>query len=770
MRKRNLRFRNLFMIIFISYMIVLIIPLILTGTIYFQSESVLKDKIIDSNFAVLRQMQNTVDDRLNEIDQLTNQILVNQQTVKLMYTSGVLNGSKRMTLVNLLKDFSSYKNITPFIDSFFIYFTNMDYIVTSSSSCSPEFYFNSFVEGDIDYAQWRKTYLESTHNGHFVETLTKSVSSQPRQTMAFWKSLSVTSKTGPVGNICILVDLTNFESLLSSAEELDGGMAYVLNSNNEIFFSSPNALDSLPSDFAFHREGKGELTGKIGQVDYVYTYMNSKETGLTYITAFPKSILQEDLDAMRRFSQIAIYICVILALAIIFFLTYRNYKPIQNIARQFDEDAEESEELNAFRYIERSVERITNKNQQFSAEMRRYKPLFRSTFLLKLINGFIKDGQELKEALQSYSLSFKDEDFVVILMRVEDASHFVSDNSEEERNYVRLILSNISEELAGSIGFGCCVETEADTMCLILNLPSMNPKEAREKILALVERTKYEIEAYFKIIMSISIGKVGKGIDAIHTSYLDALHALDYRMIKGVSAIIFADEINHTTSYYHYPTDTENHLINFVRSGDYTKAERILKDLFSENFQRRKLPLSVGKCLVFDIISTAIKLLDLLNMDYDLIFGKSNPVEKLLQYETIYQAQDMLLDMFRQICEYINNNKRSHNDELKSAVLGFIDKAYGDEKLSQTMIADHFGISPNYLSNFFHEQVGEKMSAYISSIRVNKAKELLRQTDSSISQIAEAVGFGSDLSLIRVFKKIEGLTPGQYRQQSKGKG
>lgn len=766
MRKFKIQFKNLFIIIFVSYIIVLVIPLAMTAAVYIKSEKVVQEKISDSNFAMLRQIQNTVDARINEIDKLSNQILVNRNTAKIMYTNGILNANKRLAMVDMIKDFSSYKNISPFIDDFFVYFHNINYIITATSSCMPEFYFDSFIDSDQSYEQWMYHTLNKVHAGSFIRMDIKSLDGKSRSELVFLKSLPGNADSVPLGNIFIQVDYDKFKNLLASVDDIDGGMAYVLDRDSKIFFHSAKASDIFPADASAFTGNKGEFEKVINKTEYVFTYKVSAQSGLTYITAFPKNILQAEVEYMRRFTWIALYICIVIALVLISFMTYKYYKPIQNIAGRFGQFDADTGESNIFRYIENAVQSITNKNKQFSEEMDRHLPLFRSAFLLKLINGSAMDPAELSEAAESYGIRFQHENFVTILMHVEDCSRFVKDNSENERNYVKLILNNISEELANSIGSGCTVETDTDTMCLILNLPSMDENESHKVISEMAERIKREVENYFMIILSIGVGKVVKGTPAIHSSYVDALHALEYRLIRGVSSIIYADEIKHSSLYYHYPTETENHIMNLVKSGDYSQVESIINELFEENFKKRRLSVSIGKCLIFDISSTAIKILDMVNANYSEIFGETGPVDKLLQCKTVYHSKDMLLSIFRKLCNNINNNKRSHNDQLKTAILEYINQTYGDEKLCQTMIADHFNISPNYLSNFFHEQVGEKMSSYISTIRIQKTKELLLNTDFSISQIAEKVGFGSDLSLIRVFKKIEGLTPGQYRSHS----
>ena len=70
------------------------------------------------------------------------------------------------------------------------------------------------------------------------------------------------------------------------------------------------------------------------------------------------------------------------------------------------------------------------------------------------------------------------------------------------------------------------------------------------------------------------------------------------------------------------------------------------------------------------------------------------------------------------------------------------------------------------MSKRFKEQTGEKMLNYINKYRINKAKELLRERDLSVTNTAKQVGFQNSVTLIRLFKKYEGVTPGKYKERN----
>ena len=78
-------------------------------------------------------------------------------------------------------------------------------------------------------------------------------------------------------------------------------------------------------------------------------------------------------------------------------------------------------------------------------------------------------------------------------------------------------------------------------------------------------------------------------------------------------------------------------------------------------------------------------------------------------------------------------------------------------------------LSPSYFSRTFNKETGESFVNYISSRRIQLAKELLRDTGKSITQIADEVGYDNISHFIAVFKRTEGVTPSVYRSTRKRK-
>lgn len=86
------------------------------------------------------------------------------------------------------------------------------------------------------------------------------------------------------------------------------------------------------------------------------------------------------------------------------------------------------------------------------------------------------------------------------------------------------------------------------------------------------------------------------------------------------------------------------------------------------------------------------------------------------------------------------------------------------EDVSLTLLAEEFHLNPQYISQLFKNEIGVNFLAYLTNIRMEKAKKLLLSTALSITDIAERSGYSDYRVFTKVFKKSEGVTPSQYRR------
>ena len=87
------------------------------------------------------------------------------------------------------------------------------------------------------------------------------------------------------------------------------------------------------------------------------------------------------------------------------------------------------------------------------------------------------------------------------------------------------------------------------------------------------------------------------------------------------------------------------------------------------------------------------------------------------------------------------------------------------EEISLNILAEEFHLSSQYISQLFKNEIGVNFLAYLTNIRMEKAKKLLISTALPISEISEQSGYGDYRVFTKAFKKSEGSTPSQYRRE-----
>lgn len=114
------------------------------------------------------------------------------------------------------------------------------------------------------------------------------------------------------------------------------------------------------------------------------------------------------------------------------------------------------------------------------------------------------------------------------------------------------------------------------------------------------------------------------------------------------------------------------------------------------------------------------------------------------------------------ICYEIREYYQSKNkiDRAKQ----YISQNY-QQPLTLEEVADIIELSPNYFSQLFHEETGYTFSDYVTEVRMQKAKELLRKNDKTLKEISILIGYRDPNYFSRVFKKQIGISPKQYQNQ-----
>lgn len=127
-----------------------------------------------------------------------------------------------------------------------------------------------------------------------------------------------------------------------------------------------------------------------------------------------------------------------------------------------------------------------------------------------------------------------------------------------------------------------------------------------------------------------------------------------------------------------------------------------------------------------------------------------------------YSSLSVLLRMFaKEIVSTAIPAKLSGSSGSFLPILRYLEENY-EKDLSLKKIAEQFHLNASYISQLIRSETGLTYTQYLTELRINKAKELLRTSSLSLAEISEAVGFNDYFYFIKKFKKEVGVTPGKY--------
>lgn len=140
--------------------------------------------------------------------------------------------------------------------------------------------------------------------------------------------------------------------------------------------------------------------------------------------------------------------------------------------------------------------------------------------------------------------------------------------------------------------------------------------------------------------------------------------------------------------------------------------------------------------------------------------------EKIEEYESVDELYTAFDECLPKMEEHFLNKSLQKTMNLSDNVAEYIEQNYSDENLSAAIVAEHFNMNTAYLNRLFKASKEMSMGDYINSYRIEKAKLMLKDTDMTIEEIAQSLGFSNKKYFYVLFKKLKGMTPKEYRMNN----
>ncbi|MEW6047950.1 MAG: helix-turn-helix domain-containing protein [Bacillota bacterium] len=207
-------------------------------------------------------------------------------------------------------------------------------------------------------------------------------------------------------------------------------------------------------------------------------------------------------------------------------------------------------------------------------------------------------------------------------------------------------------------------------------------------------------------------------------------------------------------------------LLRHVKLGDERGAADALREIMSGLLvaYSERVDLVKGE-LLLTLAASYSAALELAAPQQDLVESVQRFARKLLFSRTVEDACLVSEEALLRIAERVVACRRPRGLTVLSSMIEYINAHYA-EPITLSHLAGVAGLNPSYLSHAFKRVAGCSLSEYMRRLRVERAKDLLAGTTLTVREVAERVGVPDAAYFSRIFRRLEGVSPQQYRIQS----
>ena len=761
----------------ISYLLVLAVPVVITAVTYINTVKTVEKEINNYNTLLLKRIQQQMDGVLSSTERLSYEINFNARVNKLLQASGTFMDVPPYTLYEVVRDLGMYKIPSRYIDNFYIYFKNTDTVVSSINGLDSKSYYNIYVESTgYPYEQW-KDLISGTYKGEYIPVHYEDIRGHEVRTVSYALTIPLGSDGKNTANVVIMLDETRFQDDIKDMGILNKGRLLIIDKDNKVIASS--SMDKGFDSFKYEdlNSRSGLIHEQVEGEKVVISYITSDVAKWKYIVVIPNSAFWEQAEYIRRLTVLSLLICLVVGGFITFFSLRRNYNPIKQLIQVLEkyEGMNFDSKNNEYSFIQEVIDKVHTEKEKVDKLLVQQNKVLRAAFLTRLLKGKEVGKIPIQESLLLHDIKLKSQHFAVMVFYIDDFSKIFSSEADdkdsvaavENLKLVQFIMTNVIEELAGQQNQGFMADVD-DMMACIINFDEELVPQAKEEMVRIAGEAQSFLKENFNIDFMVSTSNVHETTMGISEAYYEAVQAMEYKRLLGIEHVVHYGDIKEEENEYYYPHELERRLISSIRAGNFSKSKAVFDEIFQNGFTQSMLSVEISKCLMFNTVNMMIRSLAEVSSSESADFvDKSKPVEKLLRCESTNEIKNEMLKILKVYCQRVDGlyNSKNKNDEnqWKYRVEGYVQENYYDENMSVTAIAEVFDVHPVYLSRVFREQSGENLLDYINRVRIEKAKELVKEQSYTLEELSKAVGYNNTKTFTRAFKKYEGTTPGKFK-------
>lgn len=428
-------------------------------------------------------------------------------------------------------------------------------------------------------------------------------------------------------------------------------------------------------------------------------------------------------------------------------------RPMEKLMRQSGAPVYEGDEFERMRH---TMSGLNSCIDLLTGELRRNLPFIQERYITDLVLNYT-DISAVRGTYEAVGLSFPYENFAVIL-----AAFSAGDNPQDSslREQHNLFVRTEAQRLLGKFGLGYAATLAENQLLFLLN--TQVPVLSSSLVQACQQLSNRLCEEISPApVFSVGICPAGDSVP--YHAYLQARNNIAFSPEDAQGGLVLAE--NRTTTIPALDPKTTNRIVDLVLDQDVPPLEQYLRQTFTK---LTGSPDGTDTWQRLSILCVGSTLARMIELELDPAPERAgSAIKKLARADSANSCLDILLSYFSAVI----TTDRKLPDEASSHVSKAITfmQAHYTEDISIPQIAESVALNPVYLNKLFKLSTGKTLSDYLNLYRIEVAKTFLVQTDLPLNAISEKVGYNDVRSLLRYFKKYNGISPTEYRHKLSAK-
>lgn len=390
----------------------------------------------------------------------------------------------------------------------------------------------------------------------------------------------------------------------------------------------------------------------------------------------------------------------------------------------------------------------------------------------KYLNDLINENNmeicnQIINTLSTFETNFIYGNFTAITIAVKTFDRANAISSHKDIPLLKLSMINMSEETLSGMGNVIAFENLAINKHIVVIINhKLEVLNGVSYIDTLCENLLSRINKFLGVDVAIGIGRSYKSISKISVSYTESLTACMQTILLGnykalnIASIPEVDKIN-----FIFTEEDERLLQLFINSGEYNKAYKLIDQAFVK-IKRTNLSYQNIKILWMQMELMLSRILKEAGGTWNNVFNKNILSSKQLSSSTsLNEFIDCIKASVFSVSDYINNLRKSDGKKGIDEIKEYINKYYYTN-VNLNQLSEKYYLNSCYLSQLFKQETGSNFIDYLTNVRLEKAKNLLLDTNLKIYQVSEMLGYNSFRYFSDLFSKMVGCTPSKFRESN----